>query len=186
MVGLRSPTVTAVVHTVDRLGGLWGIASAAIAIAALALAWRGSWRPAVLVVLAVAGEVLIYAAVSQIVGRARPDVRDLTQGLPTEASFPSGHVAAVTAVYGALSLIVLVHGRGRWRAVVVAGAATLVAAAMASRVYLAAHYPTDTVAGLVLSVLWLAVLHRYVLAPRDGPPTTASWTYRPDAPSVSS
>ena len=176
---LRSSTLTQVVHTVDRLGGLWGIAAAAVAVAALALAWRGSWRPAAVVVLAVAGEVLIYAAVSQTVGRARPDLRDLTHGLPVGASFPSGHVAAVTAVYGALSLLVLVHGRGRWRALVVAGAAVLVAATMASRVYLAAHHPTDTVAGLILSVLWLAALHRYVIAPTEDPPTTASWTYRP-------
>ncbi len=183
---LRSPGMTEVMQIVNGLGALLGIATATIAVAALALAWRGSWRPAVLVFLAVAGAVLIHAAVSQIVGRARPDVPNLTQGLPAGASFPSGHIAAVTAVYGALSLIALFYGRGRWRAVAVGLAGVLVAAAMVSQVYLGAHHPTDTVAGLVLSVLWLAALHRCLLAPTDQPPRTATWTFRPASPEASS
>ena len=181
---LRSAALTDVMHAVDRFGGLWGIVIATVAVAALSLAHRGSWRPAVVVVLAVVGEVLIYTAVSRTVGRARPEVPDLTAGLPAAASFPSGHVAAVTAVYGALCLVVLAYGRGWWRAAVVVVAATIVAVTMASRVYLAAHHPTDTVAGLLVSLLWLGALHRYVLAPATSPPRTASWRAREtvDAP----
>ncbi|WP_345216686.1 phosphatase PAP2 family protein [Georgenia halophila] len=175
LVSLRSGQLTQVVNAVGSLGGLWGIVTATVAVAVLSLAHRGSWRPVLFTVLAVTGEVVLYGVVSQVVARTRPDVRDLTEGLPTSASFPSGHVAAVTAVYGALCLIVLTYGHGRWRWLIVAAATLVIISIMVGRVYLAAHYPTDTIGGLLLSLMWLAGLHRYVLAPRTGEPSSWTW-----------
>lgn len=160
---LRSTATSEVVHAVGKLGGLWGVVTATVATCVVGLAHRGSWRPVVFTVLAVVGEVLIYGASSQLVGRARPDVPDLTSGLPTGASFPSGHVAAATAVYGAACLLVLTYARSPWRRAVVLPVAAVVVATMFCRVYVAAHHPTDTAAGALLGVLWLAALHRHLL-----------------------
>ena len=163
MVALRSAELTAAATGIGRLAGLTGIVAVAVGTAALALAYRGSWRPVVFVVLAVVGEVALYGTVSQVVGRERPDVPDLTTGLPVAAAYPSGHVAAATVTYGALSLLVIVYGRRWWRWLVLLVPASVVALTMLSRVYVAAHLPTDTVAGLLLGSVWLAVLAHYAL-----------------------
>ncbi len=162
-VELRSPDLTPVVHAVGSLAGLWGVITATVAAAAVAAAYTRSWRPVVLLVLAVAGEVLLYSTSAAVVGRARPDVPDLTQGLPVAASFPSGHAAAATVVYGGIALFVAACTRARWRWAVVVAAVVVVLAVGASRVYVAAHRPSDVVAGFLLGALWLAVLHRALL-----------------------
>ncbi|WP_298462437.1 phosphatase PAP2 family protein [uncultured Cellulomonas sp.] len=170
-VELRSPALTSVVETVGSLAGLWGVVMATVAGAAIAAAYLRSWRPVVLLVAAVVGEVLLYGAAAAVVGRARPDVADLTDGLPAGASFPSGHAAAATVVYGGIALLVVASTRTRWHWAVVALAAVVVLAIGASRVYVAAHRPSDVVAGVVLGVLWLAVLHRAL--PIEPPPRPA-------------
>lgn len=166
----RTHQTTLLVSTIEWFSGLWGVVVATVAVAAVAMAYRGSWRPVAFVLLAVLGEVLIYGAVSQLVGRLRPDVPDLTTGLPVGASFPSGHTAAATAIYGAMVVLVFASSRRWWRWVVPAGVGLLLAATMLGRLYVGAHYPTDTIAGVVLGLMWLAVLSRYVLAmPMDEP-----------------
>lgn len=164
---LRSAEASTALHALGKLGGLWGVVAVAIATCAIGHAYRGSWRPVLFTVLAVLGEVAIYGATSHMVARRRPDVPDLTSGLPTSASFPSGHVAAATAVYGAMCILVISYARSRRRWVIVVPAAAIVAAMMFARVYVAAHHPTDVVAGALLGVLWLTALHRLLLHPSD-------------------
>lgn len=85
----------------------------------------------------------------------------------TAASFPSGHaiVGAVTAV--GLVVVLLPPGRRRWRWELWAVAFSTVMAL--SRVYLHAHWLSDTVAGALLGAAiglgWPAVL--MALAPRN-------------------
>ena len=165
-VALRSPELTAVFDRVSVLAGLWGVVWVAVATIIVANAYRGSWRPALFMILAMVGEVALYGASSQIVGRARPDVRDLTAGLPAAASYPSGHVAAATVLYGAVCILVFRYAQAWWRWLLLVVTVLIVVATMVSRVYLAAHYPTDTLAGLILGLLWLAVLTPLVLGPR--------------------
>jgi undecaprenyl-diphosphatase len=97
-----------------------------------------------------------------------PSVPDLTSGLPVAASWPSGHAAAATAVYGAVAAVVVAYGRHgrRW---VVVGLPLLVAPLVGlSRVYVAAHHPTDVVAGLLLGGIWVVVC-AHLLLPRAVP-----------------
>jgi membrane-associated phospholipid phosphatase len=166
----RTDQTTVLVGTIEWFSGLWGVVVATVAVGALAMAYRGSWRPVAFVLLAVVGEVLIYGAVSQLVGRLRPDVPDLTTGLPVGASFPSGHTAAATAIYGAMVVLVFASTRRWWRWLVLLGTGLLLGATMLGRLYVAAHYPTDTFAGAFLGLAWLAVLSRWVLVmPMDEP-----------------
>lgn len=171
----RLPWLTEVMQTVDLVSGVWGILVAGATVAALGVAHRGSWRPAVVVLVAVAGEVLLYWLTTSLVGRPRPDVEPLYTRLPIDNSFPSGHVAATVAVYGSAAALALAYGRGRLRRLVVAAAALLVALSMTARVYLGAHYPTDVVVGLLLGTAWVWAVARVLLDHPSDPPRHARW-----------
>ncbi|WP_324277587.1 phosphatase PAP2 family protein [Blastococcus brunescens] len=157
----RSDLATAV----STLGGTRAVIAVGLSAAVLALAVTGRRRPALFVVVTLVGEVLLYFVVAQIVGRLRPDVADLVSELPSGASWPSGHSAAAAALYGAVAALVLVSSRSPWRWAVLALPVVLAPAIGLSRLYVAAHYPTDVVAGLVLGGAWVLVCARFVLVP---------------------
>jgi undecaprenyl-diphosphatase len=159
-------------ETVGTLAGTPAVIALGLTLAVLGLAVAASWRPVVFVVVALVGEVLLYFLIAQVVDRARPAVADLTSGLPSGASWPSGHTAAAAALYGALAALVIVHARVRWRWVVL-GVPVLVSLAVGvSRMYVAAHYPTDVLAGLLLGGIWVYACARVLLpAPGRGPRT---------------
>ncbi|MGX5656897.1 phosphatase PAP2 family protein [Geodermatophilus nigrescens] len=161
----RTGVRTDVAEAVSALSGTRGVVAVALVTAVLAVAITGRRRPALFVVLAVTGEVVLYGAVTAVVDRARPAVADLTEGLPTGASWPSGHVAAAVAVYGAAAALVATAG-GWYRAVLAAPVVVALAVGL-SRVYLAAHHPTDVLAGLLLGASWLAAC-AVLLRPRGG------------------
>ncbi len=167
-VELRSPGLTTVMETVSTLSGTRTVIALGLALAVLGLAVAASWRPVVFVVVALVGEVALYFASSQVVSRARPAVADLTSGLPIGASWPSGHSAAAAALYGGLAALVVVYARGRWRWPVLAVPLLLAPAIGVSRVYVAAHHPTDVLAGLVLGAVWVWACARLLLLTPDG------------------
>ncbi|MGY2085783.1 phosphatase PAP2 family protein [Blastococcus sp. SYSU DS0539] len=162
-VDLRSETLTDVTTAVSRLSGTPMVIAVSLSLVVVALAVTGSWRPVAFVVVTVLGELGIYFVVSQAVSRARPSVADLTSGLPTAASWPSGHAAAAVAIYGALAALVVTCARSRWRWAVLAVPLLVAPAVALSRIYVAAHYPTDVLAGLVLGTVWVLVCARYLL-----------------------
>ncbi|ROS57775.1 phosphatase PAP2 family protein [Frigoribacterium sp. PhB24] len=97
--------------------------------------------------------------VKLVVQRDRPDPGLLVDPLivePHSFSFPSGHTALATGL--ALALVLLVWGR-RWTPVVVGASALAVAVVGLSRVWVGVHYPSDTLASVVLgcSVVALAL-----------------------------
>lgn len=166
----RTPVRTEVVQAVAALSGTRTVTYLAIGAAVLALAFTASRRPVVFVAVAVLGEVALYAAVARVVGRPRPGVPDLTSQLPTGASWPSGHVAAAAVTYGALAVLVLTYGAHRHRGAVLLAPVLLVPAIALARVYVAAHHPTDVLAGAVLGLAWLLVVTRLVLPASTSPP----------------
>ena len=175
MVGLRDPGVAPVAEAVSRLAGTRGVIAVGLALAVLALAVARSWRPVVFVVVTLVGEVTVYLVTAQVVGRGRPAVADLTSGLPSDASWPSGHAAAAAALYGALAALVIAYARSRWRRTVLAVPLLLAPAIGLSRVYVAAHYPTDVLAGLLLGGLWVLTCARLLLpAPGTTPASTST------------
>lgn len=68
-------------------------------------------------------------------------------------SFPSGHATGATAVYGSLAVL-LTTGRRRWRYLIAGTATGLISL---SRVILEVHYPRDSIAGILLGGLLVAV-----------------------------
>ncbi|MCZ2807102.1 phosphatase PAP2 family protein [Modestobacter sp. VKM Ac-2983] len=151
----RTETLTTVADAVGMLSGTRAAIAVGLTLAVLSLAWVGSWRPVVFVLVTIVGEVVIYFVVGLAVGRVRPDVVDLTEGLPAGASWPSGHSGMAVALYGGLAALVIGYGVSRWRWAVLAVPVLLAPAIGITRIYVAAHFPTDVLAGLLLGTAWV-------------------------------
>ena len=141
---IRNEPATAVATALSWLGGgevNWPLRAAAL----LLLAWRRHWLRAAAFTLAVVTSELFIGPVKDLTGRARPPGALIET---TASSFPSGHAIA-TAVTAVGLVLVLAHpGPSRWRWEVNAVIFTSVMAL--SRVYLRAHWLSDTVAGALL------------------------------------
>jgi membrane-associated phospholipid phosphatase len=131
----------------------WPLRAAAV----LLLAWQRHWVRLTSFVLAVVTSEALIGPVKAAYDRPRPPGALIDT---SAAAFPSGHAIA-TAVTAVGLVLVLAHpGPGRWRwevnAVVFTGVMAL------SRVYLRAHWLSDTVAGALvgagLALGWPALL----------------------------
>ncbi|MGW4477133.1 phosphatase PAP2 family protein [Rhodococcus triatomae] len=154
MVAVRTPWLTDVVTVVTHFGDT--IVATAITVAlVLALLRRNRQVDAVMVGGAMASGFLLMSGLKLVFGRDRPPVpvrlvHEFTR------SFPSGH-AMMSAILVCVVGAVLVRVTGRLRPVVIAGLTLWTLAIGLSRVYLAAHWFTDVLAGWLLGVAWAAV-----------------------------
>lgn len=138
------------------------VGMAVIAVAAVGLGlWRRSFVPAVFAGLLVAGIGGLYSVATHLITRDRPPVRILDPGLVPDHSFPSGHVATATAVYGGIAVLVwvLAPRARRW----VWPLLLLPVLEVFARLYEGAHHVTDVLTSLLYTTAWLAVLTRAVL-----------------------
>ncbi len=91
--------------------------------------------------------------------RARPDFVVNGMAAPGLHSFPSGHMAQSTAVYGMLWYFWLRKIRHRGEYLLALFTLVLwIGAVATARLVLGAHWITDIVAGLLIGLAWLAVL----------------------------
>ncbi|MDP9219432.1 MAG: phosphatase PAP2 family protein [Actinomycetota bacterium] len=141
---LQNPAVTAVGKAFAFVGSVWVNWPLRVA-AAVLLAVRRRWIQLLAFALAVLTSELLIGPVKAAYARPRPP-GDLIS--TTGYAFPSGHAiaGAVTAV--GLVLVLLPPGRSRWRWEVYAVIFSFLMAL--SRVYLRAHWLSDTVAGGLL------------------------------------
>ena len=133
-----------------------GIVVVLLATTILLTVLRHRWE-AFLLAVAVFLELTAFLTVNAVVARPRPDVARLGS-LPSTSSFPSGHTAAIVALYGGLAILASARLRHRvvglvaWIAAFVATVAVGVA-----RVYRGMHHPSAVVAGALLGSAALAV-----------------------------
>jgi undecaprenyl-diphosphatase len=92
------------------------------------------------------------AFLQQITNRNRPDILESLVQYAT-GSFPSGHAASAVAAFGAIGWAALRHGAKPW--LVYTTVASLVLTIGLSRLVLAAHWPTDIMAGWAMGLGWL-------------------------------
>jgi membrane-associated phospholipid phosphatase len=159
---VENPPATAVAMVLSLLGS--GAVNWPLRILAmLLLAWRRHWLRLAAFALAVITSELLIGWMKAAVDRPRPpDSLIATTG----AAFPSGHAIATAVTAVGLVLVLAPPGPKRWRWEVNAVIFTSVMAL--SRVYLRAHWLTDTVAGALLGAglalgwpaLLMALRHR--------------------------
>ncbi|UYP19699.1 phosphatase PAP2 family protein [Rhodococcus sp. Z13] len=153
-VSVREPWLTTAITVLTHTGG--GVATTLFAAAATLLLVRAD-RPSD--ALIVAGAVLtgwpVMSLLKNLFGRARPPEPERLLVLHTE-SFPSGHAMTSAILATALAAVVVrTWPRGdRCRTVTLAGLAGYTVAIGLSRVYLAAHWLTDVVAGWIFGIVW--------------------------------
>jgi undecaprenyl-diphosphatase len=125
---------------------------------ALVAALFRKWALVAFFIFTLAVESATYRATTLVVHSHRPRVHRL-EGLPVNASYPSGHTAAAIAVYGGLALLITSHFRNRAvRIVTWLLAVGMVAFVATSRMYRGMHHPLDVAGGVVVGIAALCVL----------------------------
>jgi undecaprenyl-diphosphatase len=128
-----------------------------IGLTALALVIARRWRLASFVVQAGLVEALAYAVTVRFVHRPRPPVAHLDT-YNVSHSFPSGHVAASIAVYGALAFLLTAHFRAAWFRRLVWGIVVVIPLFVAwSRMYRGEHHPLDVAGGVLMGLSALGI-----------------------------
>ncbi|HEY6311743.1 MAG TPA: phosphatase PAP2 family protein [Streptosporangiaceae bacterium] len=136
------------------LGATQAILIVALATCVVFLAVTRHWRPVIFVATVMFGELAAFLAAAAVVKRPRPDVTQLDRHLPTSA-YPSGHEAATCCLYVAMAILVIGHARGWWRWLFLIPAIAMPVLVALSRMYRGEHHPTDILASLLFSALWL-------------------------------
>lgn len=140
-------------HAFDWLGGHWFLPPLVVAAFALLVAAR-RLGDALFLVAASGGTDLFLHTVKLATDRERPHEGG---DLPLGAAFPSGHATTALTIYVALALLVPGVAAGARRRLV-AGAVCLAVLVGTGRFVYGLKTPSDVAAGLLLGVVWLAVL----------------------------
>ena len=153
----RAAWATSLFRSVTWLGSNAALIPVVAIVAAYLLFRRKAWRPAVLLVAALAGANAWYRVVKPLVGRSRPPLALHLVGVSGD-SFPSGHATAAVAVWGMVAVVVCAGRSGTFKAAAWTIAGLVVLLVGASRIYLGVHWWTDVMAGTALGGLWLCLL----------------------------
>lgn len=160
--GWRTPRLDAVMIAITSLGD--GVVIIAVLVATVIwLAAHGRRKLAVGLVMTMALAAIAVPLVKSTLVVPRPI--DLYTGADA-FSFPSGHATHAAALYLSLAWLATHNAALRWKILGFVLAGLLVAAIAVSRVYLAAHWPSDVLAGLALGSM-LAALYALVFRRLD-------------------
>ncbi|TDD05419.1 phosphatase PAP2 family protein [Nonomuraea diastatica] len=158
----RGPWPTAVAQALNvGFGNVVGTVLAVVLVVAVAV-W-GRSRAARLVLVVIAAGWGVGALLKPLVARPRPPASHALAHELGPDSFPSGHVCLTLSMAVAVALLAW---KTRWRWPVLAAGCVLVAGQILARVYLGAHYPTDTLGSIIVT---LAAIHLATNARRLGP-----------------
>jgi len=125
---------------------------------ALVCAASRQWRIAAFVVFGLVVEAAAYRITTLVVHSHRPEVPRL-EGLPVNASYPSGHTAAAIAVYGGIALLLTSRfANGAVRVAAWTSVLAIVSFVATARMYRGMHHPLDVAGGVVVGVAALIVL----------------------------
>jgi undecaprenyl-diphosphatase len=139
------------------LGGPGGIPMQVVVILLVLLLNRRAW------ILAIAGLAggLWYEVMVHLVNRPRPAVGQVLRVTehPGSTSFPSGHLIFITISAGVLMMCLGQRYLPPWaRPIGWAFVAGIVLAVGLDRIYTGTHWPTDVLAGVLISVAWLTLV----------------------------
>lgn len=168
--GARSPMLDLFITGYTDVGGTIGMPILALATTVVLALRRRSWTPAILIIIAAAGSLLMTVAGKQLIGRTRPLLADAVPPYEYSASFPSGHSLNSVVIAGVVAYLVILRLKSRRSRIWTAALAAAFAVTMGlSRVYLGHHWLTDVLAAWALGLAWLALVitaHRLYLTSR--------------------
>ncbi|CAI3791355.1 phosphatase PAP2 family protein [Pseudarthrobacter sp. MM222] len=168
--GARSPALDLIITGYTDIGGTVGMPVLALITTVVLALRRRSWTPAILIVIAAAGSLLMTIAGKQLVGRTRPLLADAVPPYEYSASFPSGHSLNSVVIAGVVAYLVILRRKSRRGRIWTAALAAAFAVTMGlSRVYLGHHWLTDVLAAWALGLAWLVLVitaHRLYLTIR--------------------
>jgi undecaprenyl-diphosphatase len=151
-----SPQLTRFMQDMTFLGSIGFLAALFLIIVAVWLA-NGMKRPAVWMMIAVGGSVILDVSLKLSFHRARPV--PFVGTVPLTYSFPSGHALSSFCFYGVLAWLLCARIQSLTiRIFIWAASAALVLAIGLSRIYLGVHYPTDVIAGYIAAAAWVSTL----------------------------
>ncbi len=150
------PQVTQAMLVVTHLHDTIPITTA-VALIAFYLALKRNWYWLVCVGVTVPFGMLLNVALSHAFQRVRP-IFDDPLLVMTTYSFPSGHVAGATLLYGVLAALLVSRTRNQqWRIAIVLAAGAMVTMVAMTRLYLGVHYLSDVLAAFAEGIAWLAI-----------------------------
>jgi membrane-associated phospholipid phosphatase len=138
---------------ITQIGGVVGIIAITTALLVVLIKKR-YFAKALILGATVAGAALLNVILKLIFERTRPDLWEQLV-VETSYSFPSGHAMASAALAGAV-IAICWSTRFRWLAIIFSVSFILLIGF--SRLYLGVHYPTDVLAGWVVSTAWLLLV----------------------------
>jgi membrane-associated phospholipid phosphatase len=155
--GFRTPALDALMYAVSYVG--YGVIPYAIAAATFLVFLAARRRSeAYALLLSTAGSGLLNRAVKLLIARPRPAAPDVNVfRLHGGQSFPSGHVTFYVCYFGFLFFVAyaLLPKRTLARRLALTLTSLMIALVGLSRVYLGAHWPSDTIGAYFLGGLWL-------------------------------
>jgi undecaprenyl-diphosphatase len=168
VVAHRTGWLTSALQVLTWLGSTAVIIPAGLAIGLYFLIRRRTWRPLALLGAAVAGAIGLYDIVKPLVGRPRPPAA-IWIGHYTGTAFPSGHATQSAAFYAMLAIVLGAGLSIRRHAILWGAAALAVLIVGTSRIYFAAHWLTDVLAGYALGATWVAIVVAVLLLTSRSP-----------------
>lgn len=144
------PFLDTVMPIATDAGGVIGVSALTILVVVLFL-YKKMYARAWLIVLGVSGAAALNLILKALFARDRPDLWVQLVHEPGY-SFPSGHTM-LSAGFALACMVTLWHSRWRWWMISLGSIYMLFIGF--SRLYLGVHYPTDVLAGWLVSAVWV-------------------------------
>ena len=151
-IGLKNPTILKPLMDAGYYLGSWVLTIIGLLFGLYFIVKR-YWQELAMLATAMAGETLLFFSVSNFVGRARPPSQIwIILHIP---GFPSGHAMASVVVFGFVAYLITPKMRSVFGKFFVVAATLLIILFIGfTRVFTAAHYLTDVLAGYALGLAW--------------------------------
>jgi membrane-associated phospholipid phosphatase len=159
-IGLKSAATLKPIMDAGYYLGSWGLTALGF-LFGLYFTLKRYWQELAMLAIGMTGESLLFLSISNLVGRARPPTQIwIILHIP---GFPSGHAIASVVLFGFLAYLLApkmrsVFGKG----FVVAIALFIILFVGFTRVFTAAHYLTDVLAGYAVGLAWSGVVYTLI------------------------
>jgi len=157
LVSQRSDALTAFFASITALGGVKALVIITI-FSCVCFYIANQKKEALHLLFIFLGTELSVFIIKAVIQRPRP-AEGITEYLEKSFSFPSGHAAASTALFGFLTCYLASRARTRFQktCIIMCGVILVILIGF-SRLYLGVHYVSDVIGGFILGGIWLAAV----------------------------